>query len=649
MKRLMLAGLYRFYGGKARSESLFRLAKLFLHYRSAVFMGFISMVGYNLFTAAPGWYIKDVVDSLKKGDSHSMDDFAIVSVGIIIIFAARGVFYYVHTYLIGSVAARLVADLRVNLFAHLHTLSFSFFTEKSRGHLITRFTNDLGKLHESLQVSVTAPLRDIPQVFFLLGLLFTRSWHLAMVSLAIIPLAAWLISVFGRRNNQFTQLSLSSFGRLTMLLVETISGIRVVKAFGMEAYEQKRYEEANQVALKQTLRMISVGSYSTPVLEGIGSIVGALIILTGGYLIIENTITAGDFASFLFTFLLLNDPIKRLNGFNLKMNEGLAAADRVFQLIDTRPDIIEKPGAVVLPPIRKEMKVDIQRHYYVDPEDAVLRNVKIRVPKGHVVALVGASGAGKTTLVNLIPRFFDVKEGVISIDGMDIQDVTISSLRAQMAIVTQEVFLFNDTVANNIAYGNIDCPKEQIEAAAKAAHAWGFIQNLPNGLDTNIGEGGMHLSGGQRQRISIARALIKNAPILILDEATSALDSESEKEVQKAIETLMADRTTIVIAHRLSTVQRANQIYVLDHGRVAEQGTHRDLLKKNGLYRKLYLMQFDDQAHSLASVQSPRTRAKAQGKKTENHRTTEAKREKGARGEKGAKKKAQPKTTKTKR
>jgi subfamily B ATP-binding cassette protein MsbA len=389
---------------------------------------------------------------------------------------------------------------------------------------------------------------------------------------------------------------------MTSLLLETINGIRVVKAFGMEAYEQKRFDAANEELNRKNVKTLRISSYSTPILETIGAIGGACIFLLGGYLIIHHHIGVGDFASYLFLFFTLNEPIKKLNGFNLRIQEGIASATRVYAILDVAPEIADKPGATHLEPIRERLTIEVERFVYDGNEEPALQDVRMEIEAGEIVALVGTSGSGKTTLVNLIPRFFDLKEGRILIDGRNIQDATLSSLRAQIAVVTQDVFLFNDTVASNIAYGNINCPREQIVQAAQAANAHDFILALPGGYDSVIGERGMQLSGGQRQRLSIARALIKNAPILILDEATSALDSESEQEVQIAIEHLLRNRTTIVIAHRLSTIRKAHRIYVLERSRIVEQGRHEDLLRKGGLYRKLYEMQFREEPAAPGSA-----------------------------------------------
>ncbi|MCZ6627255.1 MAG: ABC transporter transmembrane domain-containing protein [SAR324 cluster bacterium] len=584
----------RFWGGREFLSSLGRLFRLIIQNRVYLLLACACMLGYNLFTAAPAWYIKDIVDELEKGRIPEIQKFALVGIGIVLIYSLKGFFYFGQSYLMGLVAQRMIFTLRTRLYSHLQKLSFSFFAATPAGDLIARFTSDLINLQNALKISIAGPVRDIPQIFIFLFILGYRSWELSLLTLVLIPVAFFLISRFGKRINRFTTERLASFGKMTALLVETISGIRVVKAFGMEKYEQDRFEKANSVLLNKHMRTIAVSAYSTPVLEFIGAIAGAVIVLYGGYLIIGGKITGGDFVSFLFAFFMLQDPIKKLNGLNLTIQEGIASADRVFHLLDVEPEVVDKPGAARLEPIEKGIEIRVNSFNYAGYEKPALRDVHIEVKAGQVVALVGASGSGKTTLVNLIPRFFDLQDGEILIDGTNIQDVTLSSLRSQIAIVTQEIFLFNDTVRNNIAYGNITCPMEQIEAAAKAANAYGFIMALPDGFDSVIGESGSKLSGGQRQRLAIARALIKDAPILILDEATSALDSEAEIEVQQALDNLLANRTTIVIAHRLSTVFRANNIYVLDQGGVVESGKHEELLRKGGHYTKLYNMQFRD-------------------------------------------------------
>ncbi|MBI3992802.1 MAG: ABC transporter ATP-binding protein, partial [Candidatus Lambdaproteobacteria bacterium] len=517
LSRLLLGWAEGFWGGKERYSELRRLVTLLVNYRTHLILAVLCMVGYNLFTAAPAWYAKDVVDALQAGHTPTIGRFVLVGFGIVLIFGAKGFFYFGQNYLMGIAGQRLITDLRTQLYQHLQSLPFAFFTGKPSGDLVTRFTSDLLNLQNTIKLGVTGPLRDIPQIGIFLAILVFRSWELFLVTFLLIPIVLLLISRFGRRNNELTSQRLESFGDMTSLLMETINGFRVVKAFNMERYEEARFDKANRQLLKKNLRTIRIASYSTPILETIGACAGAGIIMFGGWLIILGKITPGDFVSFLLAFFMLNDPIKKLNDFNMKVQEGLAAAKRIFELLDIPAEITDKPGAIALPPFTREIAIDVERFSYAGSGAAVLRDVSVRVPAGRVVALVGTSGSGKTTLVNLIPRFFELQQGSVRIDGHDIRDVTLASLRGQIAIVTQEIFLFNDTVANNIAYGSVDCPMEKIVAAAKAAKAHDFIMAMSQGYDTSIGEDGMHLSGGQRQRLAIARALIKDAPILILD------------------------------------------------------------------------------------------------------------------------------------
>jgi len=582
------------FGGIADWGRLRRLAGLLVEYKALIAVALVCMVGFNVFNALPAWYVKDVVDSLQRNRVPDFNKFTLVGVGIFGIFLVKGFFYFGYNYLLGKATQRMIHKLRATLYAHLQTLSFSFFSHRSSGDLIARFTSDLLTMQNSVRVVVLGPLRDIPQIFLFLAILLYRSWQLFLFSLVIIPIALALINRYGRRTKRLTGQRLASFGEMTTILHETINGIRVVKAFSMEGYERKRFARANDDVLNRYTRTIRIMSYSQPVLETIGALAGAGIIMFGGYLILHGEITPGDFVSFLLAFFMLNDPIKKLNAFSLQVQEGLSAMERVYQVLDIPAQEVDAPDAVELPPIRESLHIHVDRFLHQGTEEPALQDIDLEVKAGQVVALVGPSGAGKTSLVNLIPRFFELTEGEISIDGVDTRRATLASLRGQIAVVTQEIFLFNDTVANNIAYGNIECTREDVIAAAQAAFADGFIMDLPQGYDTLVGEGGIHLSGGQRQRLSIARALIKNAPILILDEATSALDSESEQEVQKAIATLIQNRTTIVIAHRLSTISHADLICVMEKGHIVERGGHDELMLRGGLYKKLYEMQFRD-------------------------------------------------------
>ena len=581
-----------------------RLYELIAPLKGWVFFSIVCMVGYNIFTAAPAYYAKDIVDAIAYGDNPELKQYFLVGLGMMIVFAIKGLFFFGHNYSVGHLVQSLIVKLRQQLFDHLVNLSLTFFNRSKTGDLISRFTNDLHVFQNMLQVGVTGPFRDIPQFFLLLGIMFFRSWQLALVTMTIIPVAIFFIQIFGQRNKIAVSQRQISFGDLSSLLVETISGIRVVKAFGMEKYESKRFKDANDDLYKNHMRSIMIDSYSYPVIEIIGAAAGATIVAYGGYLIINDQITAGDFTSFVISFFLLNEPVKKLNGFNLKLQEGIAAVQRIFNILDVKDDIVISPDATKLTSFDREINLNIQAFHYPDQDEPAVKDFQLTLQKGEAVALVGSSGAGKTTIANLIPRFYDITRGEVYIDGHDLRDLDIASLRKLIAIVTQDTILFNDTIASNITYGQPDCSKERMYAAAQAANAHKFILEQSDGYETVIGEKGARLSGGQRQRLSIARALVKDAPILILDEATSALDSESEIEVQQAIEHLMENRTTIVIAHRLSTIRNADRICVMENGQIVEQGTHNELLSKEGRYQQLYEMQFQDQPNGSVSEES---------------------------------------------
>jgi ATP-binding cassette, subfamily B, bacterial MsbA len=411
--------------------------------------------------------------------------------------------------------------------------------------------------------------------------------------MVVFPASVLPMVRLSKRTRAYARRVQGSLGVLTALLQETVQGNRVVKAFGMEAYEKRRFAEENEGLFRLARRVARIRAFITPMLEILAAFGIAGVVWYGGYSVVSGGRTQGSFLAFLTALFLLYDPFKGLGRTNGTLQQGLAAADRVFELLDTPSDVVDRPGARVLPPVRTGIAFDdVTFRYQSDP---VLRGVNLTIRRGEVVALVGPSGGGKSTLADLVLRFYDVSEGAIRIDGVDIRDVTQASLRAQMALVTQHTFLFNDSVKANIAYGAIEAQSmEAIVAAATAAYAHDFIMELPNGYDTMIGELGLRLSGGQRQRVAIARALLKNAPILVLDEATSALDNESERLVQQALDTLMQGRTTLVIAHRLSTIRNADRIVVLVRGQIAEQGTHEQLLAMNGDYRKLHDLQFAD-------------------------------------------------------
>ena len=583
---------------------VWRLYDLIAPLKVWVFFSMVCMAGYNIFSAAPAYYAKDIVDAIAYGDNPELKQYFLVGLGMIIVFAVKGLFFFGHNYSVGHLVQSLIVKLRQKLFDHLVNLSLTFFSRSKTGDLISRFTNDLHVFQNMLQVGVTGPFRDIPQFFLLLGIMFFRSWQLAFVTMIIIPIAIFFIQIFGQRNKIAVSKRQISFGGLSSLLVETITGVRVVKAFGMEKYESKRFKDANDDLYKNHMRSIMIDSYSYPIIEIIGASAGATIVAYGGYLIINGQITPGDFTSFVISFFMLNEPVKKLNGFNLKLQEGFAAVRRIFNILDVKDDIVILPNATKLTNFDREISLNIHAFLYPDQDEPAVKDFQLAVQKGEAVALVGSSGAGKTTIANLIPRFYDITRGEISIDGYDLRDLDLVSLRKMIAIVTQDTILFNDTIASNITYGQPDCSNERMYAAAQAANAHKFIAEQPQGYETVIGEKGVRISGGQRQRLSIARALVKDAPILILDEATSALDSESEIEVQQAIEHLMENRTTIVIAHRLSTIRNTDRICVMEKGQIVELGTHDELLLREGRYQQLYEMQFQDQTNGSASAKA---------------------------------------------
>jgi subfamily B ATP-binding cassette protein MsbA len=543
----------------------------------------------------PQW-IKNIIIQLHLDSlllKKDMEMLLLLPIAIILLFLFKGIFEYGQAYLMNYVGLRIVADIREKLYNHLQTLSLSFFTKTPTGVLISRITNDVNLIQGSVSNAITGLVKDAFTVIGLIGVVIYRDWKLALMALFIFSLVIIPIKEFGKRLRKFSRKSQQRMGSITTFLHETIAGNRIVKAFNMEDYEKRRFAEENNRFFKIVFKRVKVRALSHPLMELLGGIAVAIIIWVGGYRVIRGELTPGAFFSFMTALFMLYAPIRDLNKVNLEVQEGLAAAIRVFELLDTTPEIKEEEGAIPLPPV--STGVDFQDIIFKYGEETVLKDISLHVNVGEVIALVGMSGAGKTSLVNLLPRFYDVEKGRILIDGHDIRKVTFKSLRDQIALVTQQTILFNDTIRNNIAYGNIHgCSDQEIIEAAKAAHAHDFIMKLPEGYDTLIGEQGVKLSGGERQRLSIARALLKNAPILILDEATSSLDSDSETEVQKALDQLMKGRTVFVIAHRLSTIRNAHRIIVLSDGQVVEQGNHTELIALNGEYRRLYDLQFKD-------------------------------------------------------
>ncbi|MGH7829670.1 MAG: ABC transporter ATP-binding protein, partial [Candidatus Binatia bacterium] len=495
------------------------------------------------------------------------------------------------------VGLRIVADVRNAINHHLQSLSLSFFHRHPTGTLISRVNSDVTLLRSALTDSVASFLRDTTSLIVLIGVAFVMDWVLATIAFVVFPASVFPITRLSKKIKRFTKRGQVSTGNLTTLLQESIQGNRIVKAFGMEQYERERFARENQQLFKQSMRASRIKAVTTPAMELLAAVAIGAVVWYGGFSVIGGGRTQGEFMAFMTAMFLLYQPFKHLTRTFAMIHQGIAGAERVFEILDVEPDVRDRPGARPAPRLSQGI-----RFHQVDfgyGRKMVLKNINLKIDVGEAVALVGVSGVGKSTLADLLPRFYDVTSGAINLDGTDIREVTLESLRAQIGIVGQQTFLFNDTVRNNIAYGDRSKDMDHIIAAAKAAHAHDFIMAMPQGYDTVVGEMGMKLSGGQRQRLAIARALLKDAPILILDEATSALDAESERLVQDALEILMKQRTTLVIAHRLSTICKADRIAVLVDGTIVEEGTHEELLARKSEYSRLYTLQLLEDEGSL--------------------------------------------------
>ena len=569
-------------------ELLKRLLPIVRSYWMRLGFAMICMVGVAGTTSATAFLFKPVIDDIFiNKDAYMLKLLPLAIVGIYII---KGVCYTGQAYLMNYVGQCIIKRIRDDLYAHIQTLSLSFFSKSKTGILMSRITNDVSLVKDLVSEAITGILKDFFSVTGLLFVVFYRDWKLACLAITIFPIAIIPIVKFGRSIRRFRTKCQEAIADMNVLLYETFTGTRIVKLFGMEDYENKRFFQRTLRLFRNEIKTVIVRALSPSIMDLLGAMGIALVILYGGYNVIKGVATPGTFFSFMAGVLMLYEPIKSISKLNNTLQEGLSAAVRVYDIMDTKPEVLERENARDLPPGRYSVTFrDVSFKY---ENDFVLKNIDLHVPAGEVLALVGMSGGGKTSLVNLIPRFYDVCEGSIMIDGTDIRDITLASLRKQIAMVTQDTLLFNDTIRNNIAYGNMNASEKDIYLAAKAAYAYDFIKGLPDGFETIAGEMGARLSGGEKQRICIARALLKNAPVLILDEATSALDMESELAVQKALENLMQGRTTFVIAHRLSTVRNADRIVVLVQGKIVEEGKHEALLALQGEYFKLHELQF---------------------------------------------------------
>ena len=523
----------------------------------------------------------------------AQDTLKVLCLTIMVVFLAKNVFLYLKNISMTLVQYHLITEIRNRLYKHFNSQSLSYFHQKKSGELTSIIINDVANLRRALGTSFHQLLVEPINLLAFTVLLFIINWKLALISVVIVPVSGITIMTIGRSIRRKSRRTAAMIAGITNIITETFSSIRVVKAFAMEGYEVQRFFKETHKYFKLILRRAKLRLLASPITETLGVMMGVLLLWVGGMEVLSGKgLTPEDFLRFILLLFAMMDPLRKLSNVNVELQAGAASAERIFAILETPPTIVDKFDAVIIDTFKDKIQINDVSFKY-ESDDTILKNISFEIKKGSAVALVGSSGAGKSTLADLIPRFYDVNQGAIEIDGQDIRHVTLNSLRRLMGIVTQETILFNDTVKANIAYGQKDVDDEQVIAAAKAANALEFIEELPKGLDTVIGEKGVKLSGGQRQRLAIARAIMKNPPILILDEATSALDTESERLVQEALGTLMTDRTVLVIAHRLSTVTNADKIIVMEKGLIKEMGTHDELIQKNGLYSNLYNIQFN--------------------------------------------------------
>jgi subfamily B ATP-binding cassette protein MsbA len=603
-----------------------RMAQLLFHFWPYIIISSISAIIYVLLNSTSMWLVASLINNVltdfdkivesqiewSSSSTLTMNEklkywtnililrdtptnsLKVLCITLLSVFFAKNIFLYIKNILLRVVELKFVKEIRDRLYKHIQTLSLGYFHKHKTGSITSIVINDVGQLQNAVGVVFQRLFVEPINILTFVTLLFIISWKLAIISIIILPLAGSSIITIGRSIRRKSRRTQSKIADIMQILTETLSSIRIVKAFVNEKEEVKKFTSESQNYFKLLLKRARLDLISAPVTESFGVIIGVILLWYGGIEVLSNQgVSAEDFIRFIVILFSILGPIKQMSNVNMKVQTGIASAERIFKLLDTPPEIVEVKNAVDLGDLSQSIEFDRVHFEYNDGDERVLDEVSFTINKGEVVAMVGPSGSGKSTIADLIPRFYDVSTGAIRIDGHDIRKATLSSIRGNMGIVTQEVILFNDTIKNNIAYAQPNVSDEAIRQAAEAANAMDFIEKSADGFNTLIGERGVNLSGGQKQRLAIARALLKNPSILILDEATSALDTESEKKVQIAIENLMKDRTALVIAHRLSTVQNADKIIVINEGRVLEIGTHNQLYENDGLYRRLYDIQFD--------------------------------------------------------
>ncbi|MCZ7586969.1 MAG: ABC transporter ATP-binding protein/permease [Deltaproteobacteria bacterium] len=572
-------------------EEFIRLTRYFRPYMPQVLLALACALMVSGTSAATAYLLQPVMDRIF--DQKDWTFLKLLPWIVIILFGAKGIFRFLQNYVLRAAGEKVIRHIRGELYRHYQYLDVAYFTNTNVGVMMSRITNDVNVMQRAVPTLVSL-FREPVTMIGLACVAFYQFWQMALIILVLFPLTAVPLAQLGRRVRKWVRRGQERMGELNSILKETFSGERVIKVFGMEEYEIGRFEKENNNLFRANVKTLVYEELSSPVIEALGALGAAVAIVYGGSMVLRGSITTGEFFSFVGALGLMYEPLKKVNKMYQAFQAAIGAAGRVFEVLNTKPEITDRPDAVDLDGVRGEVRFDNVRFRYFDGGPHVLDGLDFKVNVGQLIAFVGSSGAGKTTVANLIPRFWDVTEGAIRIDGRDIRDFTLTSLRRHIGMVTQDTFLFNDTVLANIAYGDGDADKNRAMRAAKDANAHQFIERLPSGYETTIGELGVKLSGGQRQRLAIARAIYKNAPILVLDEATSALDAESEREVQLALERLLVGRTSFVIAHRLSTIQRADRILVLRDGRVVEDGRHDELIVHDGEYARLYRIQFDD-------------------------------------------------------